>query len=94
VPKVIDTLATPPAGLIAQWSKPPNILLHPDDDCLFAKAQQGLPSPSVGVTSRLHCYRLPEAESVVALAGPFVRDRRARQCVPNFASVAATTHST
>jgi hypothetical protein len=28
------------AGLIVQWSKPPNILLNPDDDCLFAKTQQ------------------------------------------------------
>jgi hypothetical protein len=27
------------AGLIVQWSKPPNILLNPDDDCLFAKTQ-------------------------------------------------------
>lgn len=27
------------AGLIVQWSKPPNILLNPHDDCLFAKTQ-------------------------------------------------------
>src|SRR5882757_7356221 len=27
------------AGLIVQWSKPPSILLDPDDDCLFAKVQ-------------------------------------------------------
>jgi hypothetical protein len=25
------------AGLIVQWSKPPNILLNPDDSCLYAK---------------------------------------------------------
>ena len=25
------------AGLIVQWSKPPNILLNPNDDCLFAQ---------------------------------------------------------
>lgn len=28
------------AGLIVQWSTPPNILLNPDDDCIFAKAKQ------------------------------------------------------
>jgi hypothetical protein len=27
------------AGLIVQWSNPPNILLNPDDDCVFVKAQ-------------------------------------------------------
>ncbi len=27
------------AGLIVQWTKPPNILLNPDDDCLFVHAQ-------------------------------------------------------
>jgi len=27
------------ASLIVQWSKPPNILLNPDDDCLFAKME-------------------------------------------------------
>jgi hypothetical protein len=27
------------AGLIVQWSKPPNILLNPDDDCLFVQTQ-------------------------------------------------------
>jgi hypothetical protein len=27
------------ASLIVEWSKTPNILLNPDDDCVFAKAQ-------------------------------------------------------
>ncbi len=27
------------AGLIVQWSNPPNILLNPHDDCLFVKGQ-------------------------------------------------------
>jgi hypothetical protein len=36
----IDKNASPGlASLIVQWSKPPNILLNPDDDCLFAKAE-------------------------------------------------------
>lgn len=36
----IDKNASPThAGLIVQWSGPPNILLNPDDDCLFAKTQ-------------------------------------------------------
>ena len=28
-----------PAGLIVKWSKPPNILLNRDDDCLFVQTQ-------------------------------------------------------
>src|SRR6266700_1696276 len=33
----IDKNASPiHASLIVQWSKPPNILLNPDDDCVFA----------------------------------------------------------
>lgn len=36
----IDRNASPiHASLIVEWSKAPNILLNPDDDCLFAKAQ-------------------------------------------------------
>jgi hypothetical protein len=36
----IDKNASPiNASLIVEWSKPPNILLNPDDDCFFAKAQ-------------------------------------------------------
>jgi hypothetical protein len=36
----IDKNASPIyASLIVEWSKPPNILLNPDDDCFFAKAQ-------------------------------------------------------
>jgi len=35
----IDKNASPiHASLIVQWSKPPNILLNPDDDCVFAQA--------------------------------------------------------
>ena len=36
----IDKNASPDfASLIVQWSKPPNILLNPDDNCMFAKTQ-------------------------------------------------------
>jgi hypothetical protein len=36
----IDRNASPAhASLIVQWSKPPNILLNPHGDCLFAKEQ-------------------------------------------------------
>ena len=35
----IDKNASPiHASLIVEWSKTPNILLNPHDDCLFAKA--------------------------------------------------------
>jgi hypothetical protein len=27
------------AGVLVLWSRPPNIVLNPDDDCLFAKVQ-------------------------------------------------------
>jgi len=27
------------AGVLVQWSRPPNIVLNPDDDCLFSKMQ-------------------------------------------------------
>jgi hypothetical protein len=36
----IDKNASPThASLLVQWSKPPNILLNPHDDCFFAKAE-------------------------------------------------------
>jgi len=36
----IDKNASPiNASLIVEWSKPPSILLNPDDDCFFSKAQ-------------------------------------------------------
>jgi hypothetical protein len=36
----IDKNASPThVSLIVQWSKPPNILLNPHDDCFFAKAE-------------------------------------------------------